>query len=608
MSLIPREVVDAIRDRTDLVEVVQRHVTLARRGNSFVGLCPFHQEKTPSFHVIPQKGIFHCFGCSAGGDCFSFLMRVDGLSFFEAVVELGTAAGIEVETRELTPSEQKELQKRATLFDALEAAAQFYEGLLWTSEEGAAARDYLERRALTKETAREARLGWAPAGWTRLIDTLQRRGFAPSLLLEAGLTKVREGRSGDGYDVFRERLVFPIRDDKGRVIGFGGRILHGDGPKYLNGPETRLYQKSRVLYGLYEARGAVQRSDRALVVEGYFDVLALRQAGFAESVANCGTALTAHHLERLRTMTRNVVLILDADEAGSKAAERALPLTIDAGLHPFRLQVPGAKDPDELIREEGPEAFRRALDGREPLVEWFVQRRLSAAASAGGTVGGLSRDAVLEELVPVLVKLPDSVISRVAGQLGIPEVSLRKRLAGAARADGPAAPVAPEDGWRPEKEAVHLLWLLVHRLDKVGDLVGAMDPELFRGYPTEVPLLVARLLAGEPVAAILPDLEDPGVRRTLQAVITRDTLYEVDEAALGCCQILLRLTAAGREQALHQANRAITRSYAERDEAGRQAAQAHKARLLAEKAALETAIASKDPAAVVRMLRRAGES
>ena len=285
MPRIPREVVDAVRERTDLVEVVQRHVKLSRRGSSWVGLCPFHQEKTPSFNVVPSKGIYHCFGCQAGGDVFSFLMKLEGLSFHESVTELASSVGIEVETRELSQAERRELQKRATLYDALEAAAKFYEGLLWTSDEGAVARKYLEDRAMTRETLREARVGWAPGGWNRLVDHLHAKGISANLAIDAGLAK--EGRSRP-YDAFRERVVFPIRDDRGRVIGFGGRILEGDGPKYLNSPETRLYQKSRVLYGLYEARNAIQRVDRALIVEGYFDVLALRQAGFPEAIANCG--------------------------------------------------------------------------------------------------------------------------------------------------------------------------------------------------------------------------------------------------------------------------------------------------------------------------------
>ena len=276
-------------------------------------------------------------------------------------------------------------------------------------------------------------------------------------------------------------------------------------------------------------------------------------------------------------------------------------------MHPFRLQIPGAKDPDELIREEGPEAFAKALETREPLVEWVIQRKLSAAANASGTVGAMSRDAVVEELLPVLTRLPDTLISRVAARLNVHEATLRQRVARAATPSVPAeqAPPAPT-GWQPDREAVHLLWLLVHRGDLVGDLVRAMDPSLLDRYPDELKQVFARLLAGEPEAGVLPDVSDPGIRRTLQAVVARQKLYEEEDAALGCCQILLSITGPGRENALRQANLAITSAFASGDESARRAAQQKKSALLAEKAALETAIASKDPARVVRMLRHNG--
>ena len=220
MPRIPREVVDAVRDRTDLVELVSRHVSLARRGRSHVGLCPFHQEKSPSFHVIPDKGIYHCFGCQAGGDAFKFLMTIEGLSFVEAVKELAGAAGVEIAERELTDAERRSLKQRATLFDVLEAAASYYESVLWTRPEGAPGREYLKGRELTEETQRNARLGYAPEGWTRLVDHLHHQGFSPSLVEQAGLAKPR--RQGDGkYDVMRERVIIPITDERGRVIAVG---------------------------------------------------------------------------------------------------------------------------------------------------------------------------------------------------------------------------------------------------------------------------------------------------------------------------------------------------------------------------------------------------
>ncbi len=557
MARIPREVVDAVRDRTNLVELVSRHVSLAHKGRSHVGLCPFHQEKRPSFHVIPDKGIYHCFGCQAGGDAFKFLMTIEGLSFVEAVKELAAAAGVEIADRELTDAERRSLKQRATLFDVLESAAAWYESVLWTKPEGAPGRDYLKDRELTEETQRNARLGYAPEGWTRLVDYLHNQGFSPSLVEQAGLAKPR--RQGDGrYDVMRERVVIPITDERGRVIAFGGRLLEGDGPKYLNTPETRLYKKSGVLYGLHQARNGISRSKRALVVEGYFDVLSLVQAGFPETVATCGTALTTDHLERIRRLTRDVVLVLDSDAAGTAAAERTLPLFVAAGIQPWRLDLPGAKDPDELIREEGPEALEAALAAKEPLFEWVVQRKL---ASYGASA--MSRERVLAEVLPMLRQLADpTLVSRVARRLGLHEqvVLSKLREAPAPRdASAPHRPAATE--WKPHVDIVHVLWLLVHRRDEVADLLARASPDLFVAHGIVRPT-IARLLAGEPVAAVLEDVDEDVLQRTLRAVVARENLYPQEAAARAVVDILVRLYRPLHDGALARLSDATRRAAA----------------------------------------------
>lgn len=546
MAQIPREIIDAVRERTDISEVISRHVALVRKGRSIVGLCPFHQEKTPSFHVIPDKGIYHCFGCQAGGDVFRFLMMLEGLSFVEAVKELASAAGIEIEDRELSPSERKALRQRATAFDVLESAAAFYEGQLWTGP-GTVARQYLlEKRAMSQEHARKAKLGYAPSGWTRLLDHLHREGFAAEQAADAGVARPRQ--QGEGfYDTLRERLVIPIRDERGRVVAFGGRLLEGDGPKYLNTPETRLYQKSHVLYGLDVARNAIQQKGRVIVVEGYFDVLGLQQAGFAEAVATCGTALTPHHLEKIRRLARDVILVMDADEAGLRAAERSLPLFVEAGIQPWRLELPGAKDPDELVRAEGPEAFSAALEQKEPLFEWVIRRKLDAYGTST-----MSRDRVLEEVLPMLLRLRDPTLtSQVARRIGLGEDVVLARLrelrrqTAVATADAQRAPDKPEPvpepkGWEPQRDMVHLLWLLVHRYGEVADLISRVSPSLFEGHEPVRPAL-ARLLTGEPVAAILPEVTDAGVKKTLLAVVARPKLYEPEESGKATLQLLATL-------------------------------------------------------------------
>jgi len=560
VARIPREVVDAVRDRTNLVELVSRHVSLAHKGRSHVGLCPFHQEKRPSFHVIPDKGIYHCFGCQAGGDAFKFLMTIEGLSFVEAVKELAGAAGVEIAERELTDAERRSLKQRATLFDVLESAAAWYESVLWTKPEGAPGREYLKGRELTEETQRNARLGYAPEGWTRLVDYLHNQGFSPSLVEQAGLAKPR--RQGDGrYDVMRERVMIPITDERGRVIAFGGRLLEGDGPKYLNTPETRLYKKSGVLYGLHQARNGISRSKRALVVEGYFDVISLAQAGFPETVATCGTALTTDHLERIRRLTRDVVLVLDSDAAGTAAAERTLPLFVAAGIQPWRLDLPGAKDPDELVREEGPEALEAALAAKEPLFEWVVQRKL---ASYGASA--MSRERVLAEVLPMLRQLADpTLVSRVARRLGLHEQVVLSKLRETPAPRNPSAPSPPmSTGWKPHVDIVHVLWLLVHRRDEVADLLARANPDLFVAHVIVRPT-IARLLAGEPVAAVLEDVDEEALQRTLRAVVARENLYPQEAAARAVVDILVRLYRPLHDGALARLSDATRRAAATGD-------------------------------------------
>ncbi|MEQ1504370.1 MAG: DNA primase [Myxococcota bacterium] len=553
MARIPREIVDQVRERTDIGEIIGRHVALTRRGRNLVGLCPFHQEKSPSFNVIQDKGIYHCFGCQAGGDVFRFLMTLEGLSFVEAVKELAEPVGITIEERELSPAERKQLRQRASAFDVLEASAAFYEAQLWTGPAGAAGRAYLANRAMTDAQARTARLGWAPGGWTRLVDHLHREGYDAEQVAEAGVARLRS--QGEGYyDTLRERLVIPIRDERGRVIAFGGRLLEGEGPKYLNTPETRLYEKSHVLYGLDSARLQIQKAGRVLVVEGYFDVLSLHQAGFGEAVATCGTALTPTHLEKLRRLARDVVLVMDADEAGLKAAQRSLPLFVEAQVQPWRIELPGGKDPDECLRVEGAEAFHRALANKEPLLEWVMRRKLEQYGD-----GAMSRDRLLDEVVPMLARLRDSSLARdVARKIGLAEDDLLRRLrdhgraessraaaaertasgAGDAASEDPAPP--PEPAWKPTQDIVHLVWLVVHRYDQVADLIARLDPSLLDGHGPIRPAF-ARLVSGEPVATVIEDSGDPMVQKLLRAIVARDRLYEPEEAAAAVLQIVDRL-------------------------------------------------------------------
>ncbi|MGD9537234.1 MAG: DNA primase [Alphaproteobacteria bacterium] len=367
MRFSPR-FLDEIRARASLEAVVGRRVRLIRRGKEQLGLCPFHQEKTPSFTVSDQKGFFHCFGCGAHGDVVGFVMRAEGLSFPEAVERLAHEVGLEIPKE--TPAERARHEQAATLGAVLEAAAAWFEQNL-KAETGRAARDYLAGRRLTAETIARFRLGFAPASRSALKAALAAKGIDEAMMVAAGLL-VEPGEGGERYDRFRGRVMFPIRDARGRVVAFGGRILGPGEPKYLNSPETELFQKGAMLYGLDLAGGAARKAGRIVVVEGYMDAIALHQAGLAETVAPLGTALTELQLELLWRYAATPVLCFDGDAAGERAAsrvvERALP-RLKAGFSLRFATLPAGEDPDSLIGHEGRPGIERVLDAAAPFSE-----------------------------------------------------------------------------------------------------------------------------------------------------------------------------------------------------------------------------------------------
>jgi DNA primase len=372
MSFPPR-FLDELRARVSLAEVIGRRVKLVRRGREFIGLCPFHNEKTPSFSVVEDKGFYHCFGCGAHGDVISFVMQGEGLGFLDAVEDLARRAGLEVPKP--TPEEHDRAVRSVGLQGAVEAACSFFEAGLHAAD-GREARQYLERRGLDEATIRRFRLGFAPDRRDALKRALGQQCPQP-LLLEAGLLRQPEG-GGESYDYFRGRIIFPIGDRHGRTIAFGGRVM-GDGqPKYLNSPDTPLFEKGRVLYGWAQARAAAAREPSAIVVEGYMDVIALHRAGFATAVAPLGTALTETQIEELWRLAPEPILCFDGDPAGLRAArralERALPL-LKPGLSLRFAALPEGEDPDTLVLRHGAAAMREVLDQARPLAEvlWSLE-------------------------------------------------------------------------------------------------------------------------------------------------------------------------------------------------------------------------------------------
>ncbi|HEX4621335.1 MAG TPA: DNA primase, partial [Myxococcaceae bacterium] len=346
--MIPEQKIEEILERVDLVALVSRHVELKKSGRNFKGLCPFHGEKTPSFQVNPEMRRFKCFGCNAGGDAIAFVQRYLGKSFVDAVRELAREAGVDLEA-----AEDPSARERAQLREVTSLAAEHFKARLWDEQAGAQARHYLQERGVPDEMTRAFGLGWAPAAWTELADKMREAGVL-EWGVKAGLAAPRS--RGDGYyDMFRGRLFVPIRSPEGRTIAFGGRLLEGEeGPKYLNSRESKLYNKSEVLFGMDLARNEIRRLKAAVLVEGYFDCIGLHQVGVKHTVALCSTALTQGHLSLLsRSEAKELVLLLDGDEAGRKAVERLAGPLLAAGT-PTRVGLlPQGEDPDTFARKVG---------------------------------------------------------------------------------------------------------------------------------------------------------------------------------------------------------------------------------------------------------------
>ena len=375
MAKINEQDIDTLRERADVVDVISGYSKMKKSGgHTFKGLCPFHSEKTPSFTVDAARGLFYCFGCNEGGNIYHFIQKVENLSFPEAVEWLARRVGYDIRYEEMRPGEQKAAGLRARLVAANEAAAQFFHEALMASPEAEEARRYLGRRGFKREVAARWQLGFAP-GRDALSGHLLARGFTQEELIQAGLTRLSE-RDGRPYDVFRTRITFPTWNLQGDVVGFGARALGDAQPKYLNTSETRVFQKSRVMYGLDRAKSSIARGI-AIVVEGYTDVIALHEAGVTEAVATNGVALGESHFELLKKFTHRAVLMFDADEAGKGATERGFELQNKLGLEVLVAPLPPGRDPADVVATDGAEGIRKIIDGGQPLMEFKLEQSIA---------------------------------------------------------------------------------------------------------------------------------------------------------------------------------------------------------------------------------------
>ncbi len=400
---IPDEVIAEVRSRADIVEVISEYLPLKKAGRNYSALCPFHPEKTPSFMVSSTKQVFHCFGCGTGGDIFGFVMKSESLSFPQAVKVLAKKFGVPIPQRRVSPSVKREIDRKEQLLKVNQLAMGYYRGLLF-HRDGTKAREYLRKRGIGKAVIEEHRLGYALHSWDGLVNHLQGKKVPLDLAQELGL--VIPKKTGGWYDHFRGRIIFPIFDLTGNVVGFGGRALDENSPKYLNSPESALYHKGQSLYGLHVAKGAIREKGLALIVEGYLDLLTLHQFRFKHAVATLGTAMTGSHIRLLKRFSNHFITIFDADASGAAATIRALPLFLEEEISCNVVRLPGKHDPDSYLQGGHRDEFQEMLLQAIPIFDFFVDEVLSRCdlASADG------KARAIDEILPMLERIRNPIV------------------------------------------------------------------------------------------------------------------------------------------------------------------------------------------------------
>jgi DNA primase len=516
-----RELVNRVKDATDLLALVGQAVKLRKSGAAWSGLCPFHSERSPSFHVVPDKGFYHCFGCGKHGDAFSWLMEREGLSFPEALEQLARQAGIEMSKFKERPKE--ELDQEARLRAALEAAQAFYEAQLLGHGD---ARRYLrDTRGITDAFASEAGFGVAPDGWDKLITHLRGKGFSAELLEQAGLASRSE--RGNQIDFLRNRLTLPIQDARGRIVAFGGRAFGDEKPKYLNTRETALFKKGETLFGFHRAKGVMR--DGALVVEGYFDVLQLHQQGIHSAVAPLGTALTEEHLKQIGRFTKRLVLCFDGDAAGRRAMDKSLRMALPAGFEVRLLELPQGEDPDTWCLRLGAEAFKDLLRRAPDWTAYVIQRALEGKDTRQ-VADRMAAFRELAEFLPFLPKTPENreLLASVAHRLNLPQGEVTRTWKAS-----PGEP-APSSARAPERMALNdqIRRLLLLARNGHQSAVAALPPawwEGLQGAPVLQSVLDAdgdeEAMPGEVLAQVRAQEAQLSRRDTLEAIGDPEAIF-----------------------------------------------------------------------------------
>lgn len=543
-GFIPVDVIERVRSAADIVDVVRRYVPLQRKGRSFVALCPFHNEKTPSFNVHPEKQIYRCFGCGEGGNVFSFIMAQERVSFPEAVKMVAERYGITIRTEESGRGVNKDAKK--ALYDLNEWAGRQFEEQLKATPGGARTREYLEARGIGEDVVQTARLGYAPDSWDFLLKQSSRGPRSENAMAQAGLVVARQG--GDGYyDRFRNRLIFPVIDTLDRVVGFGARALEdGQEPKYLNSPETPIFNKGRNLYGLNWAKNPVLQDRRAIIVEGYTDVLMARQHGVEPVVATLGTAVTKDHARLLRRYADEVVLVFDSDAAGQKASDRGLEVFIEEDLDVRVAVLPEGHDPCSLLEEEGAEAFRSRVSDARGLFAFKV----GIASTKWDLTRAHGKSKAIADLLGLVSRIKDPVrkdltLQEIAHEMSVSVSSLRQSLAAATRRTA-----APEEGPRKaelrlaktERELLSILIFHDSVADRIEELLGdwQFSSDVVRALFEAAFELKSR--KGEiAVADLIANLPSPEQGKTVTDIACTDAeIGNYEKRLVGCAEQMQR--------------------------------------------------------------------
>ncbi len=513
--LIPEEKISEILNTSDIVDVVSEAVILKKSGRNFFGLCPFHSEKTPSFSVNPDKQIFHCFGCSAGGNALSFVMKYHGISFPEAARMLARKYNIVVETGSMDPAQRKEIQVKESLFRLNKKVMGLYGKMIQDESRGNGVRSYLEKRGMTTDTIEQFQLGYAPDLWDFGVSFMKEEKITQKVAINSGLILPR--KQGNGYyDRFRNRLMFPIFDINMQVAGFGGRVMDDSMPKYMNSPETPVYSKSRILYGLHAAKQDCRRQGRVFIVEGYFDFLSLYQHGIQNTVASLGTALTLEHVRILKGYAQQMVLVFDSDDAGINAAKRSIKIFMKEGIDTRILVLPGKSDPDSYVMKHGRDSFLSLADNAKTVMQFLLGLAMD---THGSSVEG--RIKTLDEMKQHLALIQDAAlrslyVKELSETLNIDEKAVLEKVRDAfVRKNTQQAPLIPqteiEESLVSDPREEQILSMMLHFPELISEVV---EKKVIPAFFSEKLQSIAQILIQTPpdaenfITAVMAKIED----------------------------------------------------------------------------------------------------